>query len=212
MTTRIVAESPIDWPEGFKRTATTPQQGTFKCSFLTAFDHVRSELRRMGVAQARISATLLLRNDGHPYADQPRGADPAVAVSFTIGTQFVVAIDRYRTVTANMRAAGHVLASYRTIERHGGRRLALQALEGFRALVPGQILTLPAAPWWRVLGFAEIPDDLAAVLDTYRKLLRRGGHPDHGSPPEEFRFAAEAVAAARKHFTRKSLTENGPSK
>jgi hypothetical protein len=199
----IFADSPLEWPEGLKR-AVTPQPDRFKCSFAGAYDHVRAELKRMGVDQGRITATMLLRNDGLPYAEQRTTGEPGVAVYFKRGaTEFVIAIDRYKKLSANMRAAAHVLEAYRTIERHGGRRLALQALEGFRALTPGQVLALPAAPWWRVLGFPEIPDDLATVLSAYRGLLRRGGHPDHGSPPEEFRFAAQAVAEAREHFAGK---------
>lgn len=202
----IRAESPLEWPEGLKRTTTT-QQGSFKSSFAKAYDSVRDELRRMGVAGARISATLLLRNDGEPYAEQRTAPDSGVAVFFTRGkTEFVIAIDQYKTLAANMRAVAHVLDGYRTIERHGGRRLALRALEGFRALTPGQVLALPAAPWWRVLGFPEMPDDLAPVVNAYRELLRRGGHPDHGSPPEEFRYAAQAVAEARVHFVGKQVT------
>lgn len=203
MTTKeIQIESPLEWPEGLKRTK-DPQVGTFKCTFGSAFDRVRAELRRMGIDRGRFTATMLLRNDGLPYASQPTGGDPAVAVYFTRGpTEFVLAIDRYRTLASNTQAVAHILTAYRTIERHGGRRLAVQALEGFRALKPGQILALPAAPWWRVLGFVEMPSDLDTVLRTYRKMLRDGGHPDHGAPPKEFAYASQAVAQAREHFAR----------
>lgn len=199
---KILVDNPLEWPEGRKRTQTA-QRDSFKCTFGKAFEHVCAELRRMGVDKARVSATMLLRNDGLPYAEQRTAGDPGIAVYFTRDkTEFALAIDRYKTLTANTQAAAHVLAAYRTIERHGGRRLAVQALEGFRALTPGQVLALPAAVWWRVLGFAEMPDDLGTVVAAYRKMLRDGGHPDHGSPPEEFRYAAQAVKRAREHFTK----------
>lgn len=200
---KVYTESTLCWPHGVARTKAR-EKGKFVTKFAVAYAGVVRELKLLRVTSATISGHLTLRNDGSASAEQTRSADPGVAVRFQRvqrGGLFVVAVDRYDTKTANMQAVRHVLEAFRTIERHGNTHVLAQAVEGFRELVPGRVLALPASPWWRVLGFVERPADIVAVRRAFRAFVRDHGHPDQGGDPDSYASASAALAEAEAEFT-----------
>lgn len=194
----ILTEGILLWPVGVPRT-TERVKGTFNTKFAAAYQSLLRELKLLSGVRAVVSGNLAIRGDGFASGDQRTPSDPGIAARFLrkkADGWFVVAVDRYSTLSANMRAVALVVESLRTIERHGNAFLLAQAIEGFRALEPGRVLALPAAAWWRRLGLVERP----ATVRDLRKAFRRFKHPDHGGDDDVYRDAAAAYAEGLSTF------------
>lgn len=165
---------PLQWPEGWQRTAEhSREDGQFSTTLAAARDGLMAEISRMGGRMPVLSSNLTLRLDGLPYANQPRPADPGVAVYFTHkGKPMCFACDRYKTPAANTQAVRKTIEAIRGIERWGASDMMERAFRGFAAL------DAPVTGWKSVLD----PEDPEG---SYRR-LRKASHPDHGGDAERF--------------------------
>jgi hypothetical protein len=196
---------PLSWPTGWKRTVYRNYAPFGKRRAVVGTDVRRSErltvvdglerlmggLKRLGAQKVIISSNLVTRQDGLPYAQQPKVlADPGVAVYFTLkGKPTVLACDRWNSVADNMAAiAGHI-DSIRASERYGVGTME-QAFAGYAAL--------PASPhdWWIVLGVTQ--DATSAQVDDAYRRLARASHPDHGGSHDQMARINAARDEARK--------------
>lgn len=173
---------PLTWPAGWPRTPTHRRTySAFKTTTDKAFREVMDELGRMGARAVIVSSNLKLRNDGYPYANQPRNDDEGIAIYFTRkGKDYVLACDKFSKREDNLRAIAKTIDAMRGIERWGSSDLLERAFSGFAQL---------AAPtdvrqWWEVLKVPADahPDNVAAA---YRR-LRSEHHPDRGGDANEF--------------------------
>lgn len=189
--TRLTAEYPLSWPEGWPRTDAS------KRGYLAGGDHpnsqhwdlvthrVSEEFRLLGASNVVLTSNQPIRRDGLPYAAKRRIDDPGVSVYFTVdGESLVIAQDRFLDMTDNMRSISLAIEGMRRMQRHGGQHIMQRAFRGFTALPPPK-------PWHEVLGVA--PDaPKSSIEGAYRKLAMTC-HPDHGGSVE----AMAAITAAR---------------
>jgi hypothetical protein len=169
----VIPRYPLTWPTGWKRTPTHMRRSSpFKTSLDKAQRNVMQELDRLGAREIIVSSNLKLRNDGYPYASQPRCEDEGIAIYFTRkGKTMVFACDQYARREANMHAIGLSIAALRGLERWGASDMMERAFTGFTAL--------PAPFNWRdVLGF--LPGELPtrAMVEAAYKRLAMDVHPD----------------------------------
>lgn len=175
---------PLQWPAGWTR-ARARKNGDFKVTFARARDGLMDEIAKLGGRRAVLSSNLQLRQDGLPYAQQPRIADPGIAVYFQYkGKPMCFACDQYRTIEANTRAIQLSIAAIRGLERWGASDMMERAFTGFTALpAPGG-----TAHWRDILD----PTDPEG---SYRR-LRGIHHPDReGGNADEFRAVQHAYEA-----------------
>jgi hypothetical protein len=165
---------PLTWPAGWPRTpvhARTYSQ--FKTTTDKAFGQLVAELERLRARAVIVSSNLKLRNDGFPYANQPRNDDEGIAVYFTRrGKDYVLACDKFSKREDNLRALALTIEAIRGIERWGSSDLMERAFTGFAQLAgPMDVRT-----WSQVL---EVPDHAPTeeVREAYRR-LRSSTHPD----------------------------------
>lgn len=194
---------PLSWPVGWKR---TPYGQRRRAAFgkgsgvnrerLDVSDGVQrlfGELRRLGASGLVVSSNLHLRDDGYPYAKQPKMLDdPGVAVYFTLsGAARVLACDLWNSVADNMAAiAGHIEAA-RAQGRYGVGSLE-QAFAGYAALPANT-----AANWRDVFGFkADQSVTWDDVSERFRDMARRA-HPDAGGTDLEMARLSEAKSFAK---------------
>lgn len=181
---------PLDWPEGWPRTAPNRRQrARFQTTHDVAQRDLVHELELLGARHAVISTNIPVRRDGLPYARYRAPDDPGVAVYWQqrVGRGAdrqwawrVIACDRWDRIRDNLRAIGLSIAALRGLDRWGASELLDRAFAGFAAL--------PAAgpshrPWWEVL---QVPRDANAneVRAAYRSLARER-HPDVGGTDDE---------------------------
>lgn len=198
---------PLQWPEGWKRTA--PSQRGFarfgrkskqdwqnnwqRARDLTIAEatlRVRQELERMGIRDDDIviSTNLVLRLDGGPRSGQSEPSDPGVAVYWERnGESRCIAIDQYTKVTGNLAAIAATLEAMRAIERHGGAAILDRAFTGFVALAGPR-------PWWEVLNVPQNADR-GRIEDAYRQ-ERGNAHPDRGGSSDRFNEVQSAYQQA----------------
>ena len=178
---------PLTWPPGRPRTPDWKRRPSpFKTTPAKASAYLEEELRRLGARNVIISSNLKLRQDGYPYAQQPRNADEGIAVYFSRkGRDMAFACDTFAKREDNMHAIAKTIDALRGIERWGSSDMMEQAFTGFTAL------PAPAQPrWWVDLGVpADAPSEV--VEKAYRQ-LRAVHHPDRGGDADSFR----AVQAA----------------
>jgi hypothetical protein len=173
---------PLTWPVGWRRTpvhARTYSQ--FKTTTDRAFRELLDELARLGARKVIVSSNLKLRNDGAPYANQPRTDDEGIAVYFQRdGKDLSLACDKFRKREDNLRAITKTIEALRGIERWGSSDLMERAFTGFAQLeAPTDIRR-----WWEVLGVtadAGFPE----ANHAYRR-LRSKHHPDRGGDASEY--------------------------
>lgn len=204
---------PLQWPEGEpRREPGRRSRSRFgvrgQVSFSEALIELRSELSRLGAANAVITTDLPVRRDGIPYAATGRVSDPGVAVWFMlpddrgVASERVLACDRWLTHAENMRALALTIEAMRGLDRWGVAGAVSRVFAGFTALPPGtgdEVLSTPRAkPWREVLGpwpasYDALPDEAALALARvhHRKLITEH-HPDRGGDPAR---AAEINAA-----------------
>ena len=191
---------PLQWPVGWKRTATRDEGRFGKSEQRYSGDHnwrrkeditvaqsvqrLLAELQRMGVHEddVVISTNVQLRLDGLPRSGQGEPADPGAAVYWrdliAIGglQDRCMAIDRYTRVAQNIAALAATIEAMRAIERHGGAAILDRAFTGFTAL-PAPIAAGMKRPWREVLEFGNGPANEAEVTRNYR-ILAKDFHPD----------------------------------
>lgn len=198
---------PLQWPSDWKRVAFR-ELPRFKARFAQDRDSVIHQLKRMGGSHVVITSDLPTRNDGLPYANATC-SDPGVAVYWVKrGRESVIACDRWRHVTYNLRAIDMTLEALRGIDRWGASTMVEKAFAGFAALPPPSgpevVPPQPAKRSWRdVLGSAINgapmmpwpdlgPDELLAVAKSRHRKLIVLAHPDAGGSQD---LAAELNAA-----------------
>jgi len=209
---------PLSWPAGWKRTPSgqrryapfgkkVPRSNSLGTSYRSnerldvgdGLERLEGELRRLGARQVVISSNLTIRQDGRPYAGQPKRLDdPGIAVYFRLNNQpRVLACDKWNSAADNMAAiAGHIEA-IRMQERYGVGTLD-QAFAGYAALPP--VGGTQGGDWRAEMGFA--PNELLSpgtVEARYRKLLRER-HPDAGGSHDAVVRLNLARDAARAYF------------
>lgn len=210
-----VSAHPLQWPDGWKRTATAYRRhamfstgrhspatarGTAQKDLTIAdgLERVLAALGRMGVGRNMvvISSNLLLRQDGLPRSGQPEPADVGVAVYWTstAGIPKVMAIDQYRRVADNLAAVAATLEAMRAVQRHGGGAILDRAFTGFTALpAPGQ-----TRGWRETLDLVGVDPISEQVLKERFRHARSAAHPQNGGSSEAFMAAQAAYDSARK--------------
>lgn len=182
---------PLTWPPGWPRTPKW-QRGPspFKTLPEKAYRELVEELDRLGARRVIISSNLMLRNDGFPYAKQPRHDDEGIAVYFTRkGKDMALACDKFARREDNMRAITKTIDAIRGIERWGSSDMMERAFTGFAQLGHDS-----GRQWWDVLGVAS--DASADVIETHYMRRRSVTHPDKGGDAAEFAAVQRAYEQA----------------
>ena len=192
MSARPEERYPLTWPDGWKR---TPRHATcyspFKVGPDKAMREMLMELDRLGARRVLISSNLKLRQDGLPYAQQPRNDDEGIAVYFVRdGKDMVLACDKYAKREANMRAITKTIEAIRGIERWCSSDLMERAFTGFTALPSS------AESWWGVLGVE--PNARPAEIEAAYRRRRSETHPDKGGDAGEFDNVQRAYEQATR--------------
>lgn len=163
---------PLQYPVGYPRTK-RPHKSAFSVSLAAARDGLMGELHLLGAKSIVISSNAIIRNDGLPYAKQPRVDDCGVAVYFMYqGQQMVFACDKWNDIASNIRAIGLTVSAIRGMERWGVSEMLKRAFAGFKALPENAT----APKWFDGLSGAEIKE-------RYRELAKKY-HPNGGSNPD----------------------------
>jgi hypothetical protein len=183
---------PLAWPEGWPRTPPYRRgHSPFKVTPDKAYRELVQELDRLGARNVIISSNLKLRQDGIPYATQPRHDDEGIAVYFTRkGQNMVLACDKFAKREANMRAITKTIDAIRGIERWGSSDLMERAFTGFAQLGHDS-----GRKWWDVLGVAS--DAPRHVIEAHYLRRRSATHPDKGGDAAEFQAVQQAWEQAQ---------------
>lgn len=163
---------PLQYPIGYPRTK-HPQRSAFSVSLADARDALLNELRLLGAKSIVISSNALLRNDGLPYAKQPKIEDNGVAVYFFYESQqLALACDKWNDIASNIRAIGLTVSAIRGMERWGVSEMLKRAFAGFQALPENAS---------NGNGYFDGITSFEEARATYRGLVKRF-HPDGQSP------------------------------
>lgn len=194
---------PLQWPAGWKRTDNWRRhKPRFVSRFAQDRDSVLRQLKLRRGSHIVITSDLPVRNDGLPYANS-NCSDPGIAVYWVEkGHEHVIACDRWRTVSDNLRAIEMSLDALRALDRWGASETVEKAFAGFAALPPGDGTHTPPAspskrPWRSVFSiegvFAQLGHaDLLAVVRSRYRMRMQTAHPDAGGSHE---LAAELNGA-----------------
>lgn len=191
MIREAVTASPLYWPPGWERRTIRSSARFGKTNSYRETQNILHELYHLGVHDWNVivSTNVRLRQDGLPYANQPRPEDPGAAVWFTLrGEERVLACDAWDRVEHNLRAIAKHIEALRGQERWGVGSLE-QAFRGFAAL-PEQA---GAGTVWETLGLDGPAADRKQVEDAFRRRALVC-HPDQGGSVDEW----HALALARK--------------
>lgn len=187
---------PLEWPAGHARTD-KPRQSKFVVDTLTiakACDKVFTELNAWHARDVVISTNLPSKGNA-PYSNvRPAPSDTGVAVYFTLkGMEYVVPVDSYTTVAENIQAAGYVISSLRTLERHGGQMIFQTVTGNLKALpAPGETA---GAKWYDVLEVS--PTASWETIEASYKAKAKKAHPDTGGSPEQWHILKTAFEQAK---------------
>lgn len=195
MSDQFATAYPLQWPDGWPRTAIGRRQySPFKQTFTSARDGLLAELSRLGAKQPVISSDLMLRQDGLPLARQRNPDDVGVAVYFTYkDKQMVFACDKYRNITENMHAIRLSIEAIRGLERWGASDMMERAFTGFQA-IPDQ-----SGDAWRDVLAAHGIEDINVVRTNYQR-LRALHHPDKGGDGTKFDLVQKAWNQAQQEL------------
>lgn len=179
----MIKSYPLHWPE-FRPRNRQFLVSAFKQTDGKAISHTLHEIELLGGEEVVISTNIKVRQDGLPYANQPRVSDPAVAVYFTYkGKQMCFACDKWESVYDNIYAIGMTINALRGIERWGSGSMVEQAFTGFVALpapkdpyailgiVPGATEDEINAAYRRAAKATAVPEQLYE-LNAARDKLR----------------------------------------
>lgn len=194
--TEQIPRYPLTWPTGWKRTpAHLRRRSNFKTSADKAMCNVMRELDLLGARRVIVSSNLKLRNDGLPYASQPRCSDEGIAIYFVRkGKDMVFACDQYDRREDNIHAIGLSIGALRGLERWGASDMMERAFTGFTALPP-------PFDWRTVLGFLPGEHPSLDVVEQHYRDLIKGIHPDQGGDNDAFVDLNVARDLARKELT-----------
>lgn len=199
----MISAFPLTWPEGWKRTDSWRRKaGRFNSygravSISEGVERVFAELEKLNITRNDlvISTNVKSRLDGFPRSDQPKPADPGVAVYWeTKKGNKVMAIDRYTEVADNLAAIAATLDAMRAIERHGGAEILDRAFTGFTALPNPD----KARTWRDVLGYQPHDNPAASDVKARYRVLAQSRHPDRGGSEAAMSEINQALAAAEK--------------
>lgn len=191
---------PLYWPDGWARTRWRKDSNFKVSSFARVRDGVIKNIRLMGGKHIVLSTCLSLRLDGLPLANQRNPEDPGVAIYWydsRAEQQRAMACDKWRTVTANMRAVELSLEALRGLERWGSSEIVERAFSGFTALPEHDP---NSGNWRRVFGFVDVPGPSLIAIKVLYKSMARLRHPDHGGSVEAMTELNLAMAAAEKEL------------
>ncbi|HZX79910.1 MAG TPA: hypothetical protein VFE72_03020 [Lysobacter sp.] len=185
---------PLRWPPGHPRTP--PEKRTrapFKTAPDAAYRNLMDQLRLLGATDVILSSNLKLRQDGAPYAQQPRHNDEAIAIYFKrrVGKKVVdyaMGCDLFQRREHNMHALGLSIEALRGLERWGSTGMVERAFTGFQALPSPD-----ATPWWVEFGFDSRETVMAMATGEAKENLM------------PFRLAVEAVVT-RAYMRRRAET------
>ncbi len=189
---------PLSWPIGRERTPKHSRKpAAFKTSPGRARDEMLHQLKLLGARDVVISTNVATYRRGNmdiPYADQSSAKeDPGVAVYYTWkGDQYVLACDKWNTVTDNMQALNKTVDAIRGIERWGTGEMMRAAFAGFKALAEPK-----KESCWDVLQM-QSTTYAPLIHEQYRKLVKVA-HPDAGGSVEKFQQLQHAYQEALKY-------------
>lgn len=191
------------WPEGWESTVPSKRvNGSFQVTkFERLTNGIEAQVSMFKGSGLRITCNVPLNKAYTAYRTFASAKErdecqkePGVSIYFTRkGKPYVLAVDRYKTIEANMRAVELTLEIIRAIERYGSSGLMERSFQGFAELPAPS--TVPAYNWWEILGVA--PSASKATYESdYRTLVKRY-HPDQGGDPETFLKIQNAIKQAR---------------
>jgi hypothetical protein len=181
MMTEAYPAYPLQWPEGWPRTAPYARESDrrfhdkhYRFNVGRTRDQLMNELRLLGATDIVVSSNVPTRPDGLLYSDPRRLDDPGIAVYFTYKKKkYVMARDRFVSVAGNLRSLGLAVEGMRQVQRHGGDLMLERAFTGFLAIAPPDW----KKPWREVFGIK--PDWTGDITELYRAKARMR-HPDAG--------------------------------
>lgn len=185
---------PLAWPDDVPR-SNRRVRSPFKVSLSRAVVDLKDALRLfaadtgMPVTGVVISSNVTL-GQNHPD-------DPGVAVWFEWDSGLrCIAVDRFPSPEANIRAIYQILEGRRQELRYGGLHLVRATFAGFRALAAPQ-----QRDWREVLGFAADARPTIENVESAYKRMVRVTHPDaRGGSAEAFQEVTAARDAARREL------------
>jgi hypothetical protein len=181
---------PLAWPEGLPRSKTRVRS-PFKVALPRAVADLEDALRLFGTDTGLPVKGVVISSNVTLGASRP--ADQGVAVYFDWdGAQRCIAVDRFPSVEANVRAIYSILEGRRQEMRYGGLVIVRAAFRGFAAL--------PAPIDWRAVLGVGPEADLDMVEAAWRDRAR-AHHPDQpGGSAAAMTEINAARAAARKEL------------
>jgi len=189
--------TPLEWPPGWKRTPGAQRQRARPTARANVMRHaVIDDLGRMGASTAWFSFS---QQPAEWAVERGRG-DPGVAVYWELrGRTYVLAVDRYSTATGNLHAIYQLIGAL-AAGGQANHEAFHRLLSGLRTVTPDSDVVVEDIPWWRMLGFEQIPPKQAAEK-AHRKLVLQI-HPDRGGSNELLRLLNDAWSRARAHYGR----------
>jgi hypothetical protein len=192
---------PLQWPIGWPRTDDWKRKrGPFQMPPGKARYELNRELSMLGAEDIVVSSNVMVRQDGLPYAKQPRVDDPGVVLYFTLnGQEVCMPCDRWSTVDANLRAIGMAVEAIRGMERWGTGQMVDAAFRGFKALPESIITPPPSTSWYTVLGVSS-EATREEIKAAYRRMAA-ATHPDAGGDEAQFARITKAYQHGLDHLT-----------
>jgi hypothetical protein len=142
-----------------------------------------------------LSTNVPLREDGLPYSNPGRLADPGVALYFNLDkVDYCLPCDRWATVEHNVWAVAKHIEAMRGMRRWGVGTTN-QAFAGYKALPAST-----ARPWREVLGIAGGHITREFIEGQFKSLLRVR-HPDAGGSHEKMAELNRAREEALKEVS-----------
>ena len=184
---------PLQWPDGYKRSARPTSSRFGKHTLYDARTYLRAEVERLGGRKLVISTNMKTRNDGDVYSNSKEPADSGVAIYFERkGKPICIPCDNYSTVWENSYAIARGIAAMRQIERDGIPGFLDRAFTGFAAL------PAPDSNWRALLG-VDADADFEGVKAAYRRAIA-ANHPDSGGDSSRAVELNRAWEEAQSHF------------
>ena len=186
-----VTNYPLYWPAGWPRAKRHDRARFGDTNTYRAAQQLMRELENMRARKVVISTNLQLRQDGLPYANQRKPADPGVSVWFGLrrGGEWVehaLACDRWDRIEHNLRALVLHVAALRGQERWGVGSVA-QAFAGYTAIAERS----EAISGWDLLGLDRHRATAEEVKLAWKERARTA-HPDGGGSSEAFTAITDA--------------------
>ncbi len=199
---------PLQWPDGWARTPNWKRDvPKFIAKLARDRDAVIRRLERRSAANIVITSDLPVRGDGLPYANAT-AQDPGIAVWWVEkGAERVMACDRWRTVSYNLRAIEKSLDAMAGLDRWGASQVVERAFAGFAALPAGDQAERKEQ-WYEILGATDVyslynddklsREDLMTIIKMRHRAAIKEVHPDVGDGGNEATRLNAALDEAKK--------------